>query len=326
MGKRFFFLAFLTFTLFILKGQTEQPSQAPGATTESIQPISTDDVTDSLQRPAWKDYWKFSGVFAFKAAQTQFVNWAAGGQSNFNTIFGSLLSLKYTKKKLAWESTLDVEFGAMYSSDFERYEVRKSSDKLNFSSKFGYEVANMWFITALGTFKSQFYRGYSYGKVNNIETRKLNSNILSPSFTEISIGVDWKWKDIFSIYVSPVAGLVTTCLDEDLRESFSVPLDKTYKTSLGLTIRGTVTYDKIKNLKLMSAIQLFTPYTDTKQKFGNFNVDWDFMISYQFVKVLSVSLSTSLKYYEEIMIEKDGVSAPRVQFMENFAFGIGYSF
>ncbi len=51
------------------------------------------------------------------------------------------------------------------------------------------------------------------------------------------------------------------------------------------------------------------------------------MISYQFMKVLNVSLSTSLKYYEKTLIaNKEGELAPRVQFMENFTFGIGYSF
>ena len=56
-------------------------------------------------------------------------------------------------------------------------------------------------------------------------------------------------------------------------------------------------------------------------------MDWDFLISYRFLKVLNVSLSTSLKYYDEIMIElKDGKKGPRVQFMEVLGVGIGYSF
>ncbi len=296
--------------------------------TESIQPISGELVQDSLMRPAWKDYWKFDGFVNLKAAQTQLINLAAGGQSSFNTIVATNLNLKYKKNKMAWENGLNAEFGAMYSSDFKRYNIRKSNDKLDFSSKFGYEVANMWFITALGTFKSQFYRGYTYADdENGIEQRKLASNFLSPSFTEISVGVDWKWKDMFSIYVSPVAGLVTTCLDSNLRGSFSVPMEKNNIASLGMTIRGSFAYTKVENLKIQTTVQLYTPYTDTKQKFGNFNVDWDFLISYTFVKVLNVSLTTSLKYYEKTMIaNKEGIETARVQFMENFTFGIGYSF
>jgi hypothetical protein len=77
----------------------------------------------------------------------------------------------------------------------------------------------------------------------------------------------------------------------------------------------------------MSSLVLFTPYTNKKQPFGNFDVDWDFSISYQFLKVLNVSLMTSLKYYDQVMItDKKGNVGPRVQFKEVLGLGIGYSF
>ena len=73
-------------------------------------------------------------------------------------------------------------------------------------------------------------------------------------------------------------------------------------------------------------------YQDNNQRFGNFDVDWDTSISYQFLKCLNVTLSTSLKYYNGVMIEKfdkEGLSlgaAERVQFKGTLGLGIGYSF
>jgi hypothetical protein len=94
----------------------------------------------------------------------------------------------------------------------------------------------------------------------------------------------------------------------------------------------------VKNLKIISTITLFTPYTarihdkENGQKFGNFVVDWDVAITYNVLKVFSVSLMTSLKYYDKVMIDgpawrkyHEGPRA-RVQFKEVVGLGIGYSF
>ncbi|MCQ2279827.1 MAG: hypothetical protein MJZ49_03365, partial [Bacteroidales bacterium] len=101
------------------------------------------------------------------------------------------------------------------------------------------------------------------------------------------------------------------------------------KAELGASFKAGVNYSPVKGLKIISTLSLFTPYT--KENFGNIDVDWDFAISYQFWKVLNVTLSTSLKYYDAVNIEwidkvGDVHNSPRVQFREIIGLGIGYSF
>jgi hypothetical protein len=81
---------------------------------------------------------------------------------------------------------------------------------------------------------------------------------------------------------------------------------------------------------------VFTPYSAKP----HVDLDWDFSISYQFLKVLNVSLGTQLKYYDRVLFDKidpetkapilnaDGTVAqgPRVQFKTILGLGIGYSF
>lgn len=318
MKKIYFFALFLFVSVSYLCAQTSQ----------AVTPIATENLNDTVVNSKWKDYWKLSGIMGFNVAQTQFFNWAAGGNNNFNGVIFTNISLNYKKNKLAWDSQLDTEFGYMYSSELEP-QWRKSSDKINFSSKLGFEIANMWFITAMGTFKSQYIPGWDYTQpaIMAGDQYKRISNWLSPSYTDLSVGIDWKWKNLFTVYFSPLAGLVTSCTDSILRTAYSVPEDKTVSASLGLTFKAGVNYTLIKNFKIISTIQLYTPYTDKAQPFGNFNVDWDFAISYQFLKVLNVTLTTSLKYYEKTLIaNKDGILAPRVQFKEVLGLGVGYSF
>ena len=84
--------------------------------------------------------WKFSGVTGLNAAATGLVNWAAGGNNNVNGVVFGRMRLLYHKGKLAWDSNADMEYGLSYI-DQPKDKSQKSSDKLNLSSKLGYEFS-----------------------------------------------------------------------------------------------------------------------------------------------------------------------------------------
>lgn len=288
--------------------------------------LAQTEAQDSVPPSKWKMYWKLSGVVGLKVSQTQLINWAAGGNSNFAGIGYANITLNYKQHRFAWDTNLDTDLGALYASDFKNYKWRKGNDKINFSTIFGYAISpeeninSMWFVAAQGTFKSQYMYGYEYPDT----TRKKLSGWLSPSYTELSVGINWKWTDLISIYCSPVAGLITSCTDTALRKSYGVPENKSAIATLGLTFGAGISYEGVKNLKILSTVKLYTPYTDKDQKFGNFNVDWDVIITYQFLKVLNVSLTTNLKYYHKVLFPE--APTRRVQFQEIFGLGVAYSF
>ena len=279
-------------------------------------------AVELVKGPADKE-WKINGVMGLNATATGMWNWAAGGNNNANGVLFGNVSLLYRKDKLAWETNLDTEIGAMYMAGT-KYTWRKSSDKINFATKLGYEFAPKWYATALGSFKSQYIKGYDYTLVGGTETETYISNWLSLSYSDLSLGIDWKPNEIFSVYLSPVAGRISTATDAALRAKYGVDLDKTNRSAFGLAFKGGVNYARIENLKVISTLGLFTPYN---KDFGNFDVDWDVAVSYQFLKVLNVTLSTSLKYYDKVLIaDQTGYLAPRVQFKTVLGVGVGYSF
>lgn len=304
-----------------------------------------------------QSYWKCNGIISLNASATGLWNWAAGGNNNITSVAAANVTLLYKKNAIAWESNLDTDFGLTYlESDFAPW--RKSNDKINFTTKFGWEFHKTWYLTVLGSFKSQYARGYEYGSKNMM---KPISGWLSPSYTDVSVGIDWKPNEIFSVYVSPVVGRITSCTlaeleyenDEgavekfNLRNSFGMEKIgetgyKPFMAELGFSARAGVNYTRIENLKIISTVSLFTPYKKAKtaldpetfrpednfRRFGNFDIDWDFAISYQFLKVLNVTLNTSLKYINGVLIaDKKGENpTERVQFKGNLGIGIGYSF
>src|SRR5574344_147852 len=273
-------------------------------------------------------YWKFTGLVSLNFSETMQWNWAAGGNNNGNGVLSANVKLTYKKEKIAWETTFDSDYGWMWAPST-NFKWRKSNDKIIFSSKFGWDFHKSWFLTIMANFKSHYWKGYEYTLDNNkVEQETFAYNWLSPSYSDLSVGIDWKPNEIFTIYLSPVAGRITTATDSLLRAKYGVKPDKTFKTELGATFKAGVNFARIKNFKVISTLTLFTPYN---KQFGKIDVDWDLAISYQFLKVLNVSLGTSLKYYDAVSImwtDKDEVvhNSPRVQFREIIGLGIGFSF
>ena len=310
--------------------------------------------------------WSCSGVIGLNASATGLVNWAAGGNNNINGVAFGKVRLLYSEDNLAWETNLNLEYGMSYI-DQKGDAFQKSSDVIDFRTKFGWQFHKAWYLAASAGFKSQFAFGRAYDGTDADDP--IISKFLSPSYTDISVGIDWKPNSIFSLYLSPVAGQITTAyvgdavenanpgLRQQMQEKYGTwvyskeenadrTFDKIYrncKAELGLTFKGSINYP-YKDLKIITSLGLFTPYTwdktrmfdangdfvgyrDNNRRFGNFDVDWDAAISYQFLKCLNVTLSTSLKYYNGVKIaDKDGIAAERVQFKGILGLGVGYSF
>ena len=334
--------------------------------------------------------WKFDGVVGLNAAATGLVNWAAGGNNNVNGVAYAKLHLLYHKDAIAWETNFDTDFGLSYIDQPED-PFQKSSDNIKLATKFGWEFKESWYLTALGSFQSQYALGRSYEAGYNPAISKW----LAPSYTDISVGIDFK-KSVngadFSVYLSPIAGRISTAwvsnamntkinneyaaefgalgaydFRNDLQQRYGTyTYDKTtgdkiyrdFRAELGLSLKGAIAY-KYENLTLSTTLGLFTPYqgkgfslkniyedtygagswesrdvaanyfeySNNNRQFGHFDVDWDVAISYQFLKVLNVTLSTSMKYYPGVLIaDKNGDVKERLQFKSVLGLGIGYSF
>ena len=286
--------------------------------------------------------WKISGIITFNASATGLVNWAAGGNNNINMVAAGNISFLYKNGPFAWDSNIDTDFGESYVEN-SKHAWQKTNDKLNLSTKFGWEMAKSWYLTALGSFKTQYAYGYDYSQ----DVLSPISQIMTPSYTDLSVGIDWKPNSIFTIYVSPIAGRITTATNDQLREKYfgidyynKFLVDgictRNYQAEFGASLKAGVNYDAIENLKIISTVTVFTPYSAKP----HVDLDWDFSISYQFLKVLNVSLGTQLKYYDRVLFDKldpetkapilntDGTIAqsPRVQFKTILGLGIGYSF
>ena len=132
--------------------------------------------------------WKYNGVTSLNVSQLSLSNWAAGGENSLSGNALVQLSADYDDGTMNWDNDLIMGFGLIRQGDDP---TRKSDDKLDISSKFGYRASKNWFYSGLISFKTQFAEGYD--NPGEADRNKI-SNWLAPGYLNISAGLDYKPK------------------------------------------------------------------------------------------------------------------------------------
>jgi hypothetical protein len=268
-------------------------------------------------------YWKFGGLGSISFSQVSLTNWVAGGE---NSISGNILAnglANYNKGKSSWENMLILGYGLMKQGDVG---VRKTDDRIDFASKYGFKATEKWFYTAMFRFYTQFTEGYAYPN-DSVPI----STIMAPGYINLSIGIDYKPSEKFNLYFGPLSGKVTYVLDDDLsaKGAFGVEKGKNVRYEFGGLIKSMYTREIVKNVTFLTRLDLFSNYFKHPEKI---DVSWEVLLNMKINKYLSASLNTLLIWDDDIkFIEYDdfGVetgSKSKVQFKEVFGIGLSASF
>lgn len=208
MQKRFFSVALCVLTALTMTAQDVDKATVTGNAEAAAKAGGDLQKLEEAEKA-----WKFDGTIGLNAAATGLVNWAAGGKNNVNGIAYAKLHLLYHKNAIAWETNFDTDFGMTWI-DQKEDKFQKSSDNIKLATKFGWEFKKNWYLTVLGSFQSQYALGRNYIEGYN----PIISKWLAPSYTDISIGIDYKYSykgADFSVYLSPIAGRITSAYTGD---------------------------------------------------------------------------------------------------------------
>lgn len=267
--------------------------------------------------------WKLGGVFSSNFTQTSLTNWSAGGENALS--LNSLLSVfaNYRKGKSTWDNSLDLAYGFLKSGDAD---IRKTDDRIDFTSKYGREAVGHWYYAGLLNFKSQLTAGYNYPN-DSVEI----SNFLAPGYVLAAIGMDYKPNDVFTVFISPITSKTTIVNDQTLSDqgAFGVDPGKTIRVEYGGYLRGQFNKDIMENINLQTRLELFSNYVDEPL---HIDVNWEVLVAMKVNKYISATISTQLLYDHDIDIvlgtNDDGTTrtGPRVQFKEVLGVGLTYKF
>lgn len=264
--------------------------------------------------------WSIKGNTGINFSQASFVNWVAGGDNSFTGTAYFNVRASYIQGRSAWNTDLSLEYGGLWLIDNNEY--RKNSDKIDFATKYGYAMNKTLFASGLFDFKTQFSEGYDY----KTSPATITSRFVAPAYSKLSIGLDYKPTKVFSLFMSPITGKMTFVSDNSLAIKYGMVDENNvilnpfwFKIEPGAFLKADVNWDIASNINLNTKADFFTAYDNS---FGDIDINWDLVVSMKVNQFIRTSISTSLKYDKDILIE----GTPKVQFREIIALGIGYSF
>jgi len=277
--------------------------------------------TDSIHH--WKS--KYESAVGF--TQTSLTNWAKGGENSLSIKAMMNIFEDYTQGKFTWNNYLGAAYMVQKQQSFTHW--RKADDKINVFTKAGLYAWKNWDYTGLLEFKSQFAKGYNYPN-DSVYT----SRFMSPGYFQLAIGLSYKPVDYFSVLLSPVGARLTIVNDKSLSDAgaYGVEPGETSLLQAGASVNAIYKRDIVKNVNLMSKLDLFTDYSKHPENIINvWIVSWENNLLLRVNKFISVNVATMLIYDDNIpyIDPKDELKEPqgaRIQFMETLSVGFAYSF
>lgn len=271
--------------------------------------------------------WKKGGFIGLNITQVNLSQWAQGGEDNISLAGNVLLFANYAKDKTIWDNTLDMAYSMVKTGNDP---LRKSDDKIDFTSKYGYKIGeSKWYYAGLLNFKSQFAEGFKYPDDSTVI-----SKFMSPAYLTIALGATWKPVDYFEVFLSPATGKWTFVNDQTLADAGAYGVDAASLDANGIPQAGTgkksraefgaylnmkFKKDIMENVTLSSKLELFNNYTDSdKDNAKRIDVNWESALMMKVNKFITASITAQLVYDHNVLA--------RTQFKEVIGVGFGYKF
>jgi len=239
--------------------------------------------------------WKKSGTFILNLSLGALSNWAAGGENStlgINGIFNYSINLRSGRN--TWDNNFDMALGYQNASSFSQY--RKIDDRIDITSKYGYQLTQHWYASLLFNFNSQFLQGYDYSTTPYTKI----SNFLTPGKIILSPGMNYKTASRFSFFISPFSFRWVLKMDEDFFNVAKFGVDSAKKSNKEFGAYVTVTYK--------ADISKWATYTGRLDLFSNYkrnpeNVDFlmNNLLTMKFNKIFAANLSLDLLYDDDVI-------------------------
>lgn len=287
MKKTTFILAFIV-TAFIASAQDQTVKDLQADADKSIKK----DPNDTIPK-----VWKTGGIFTLNVAQGSLSNWVGGGDK-FSLSVISFLNLYafYKQGKHVWDNNLDLGYGFVKTTSLGN---RKSDDRIDLLSKYGYEIAPKWYVSALLNFRTQFANGYTYSKdALDRDVKTLSSASFAPAYLLLSLGIDYRPVDYFSVFISPITERLVIVTQDSLSAvgAYGVEPGKTVRSEIGAFLSAKFNKEIAKNIVYTSRLDLFSNYRSNPQ-----NVDLYFtnVLAMKVNKFISANIALDLLYDDD---------------------------
>ena len=303
MKKTTFILGFIAVSFF---------ASAQDKTVKDLQSDAgkslTKDPNDTIPK-----VWKTGGIFTLNVAQGTLSNWVGGGDKFTLSVLGFLnLYAFYKEGRHVWDNNLDLGYGFTKTTSLGE---RKADDRIDLYSKYGYEIAPKWYLSGLLNFRTQFAKGYRYSKDSlDRDVKTLSSASFAPAYLLLSVGIDYRPVDYFSVFISPLTERLLFVTNDSLSSvgAYGVDPGKKVKSEIGAFLSAKFNKEVAKNIVYTSRLDLFSNYKRNPQ-----NVD----LYFTNVLAMKVNRFISANIALDLLYDDDAIKKLQVREL----FGAGFS-
>lgn len=242
-------------------------------------------------------------------------NWYQGGNSNL-AVLGILTGqLNYDDKKcVQWENCAEWHMGFNSITGDSLRMLSTNDDVFKINSKLGVKAEGNWFYSGSVDFSTQFFNSY-----NGINSSVMKTSFLTPIRLNIGIGLDYKYKKIFSLMVAPVAYKYIYVLDSKNVDSnlFGIKSGEKVLSEFGSSFNSTLTYALSPEIQLYSKLNFYTNYKSVE-------IDLEMVCNLTINRFLSTRISFNPRY-DNTVIFSSGESA-KLQLKQLMSVGFFHKF
>lgn len=268
---------------------------------QQIQKLKQESSREIKKQGQQKEGWTKGGVFTLNLSQGASRNWAAGAERNSFSINTIVNAFAYYKKgRSSWDNTLNTQYGIVSATSIG---TRKNDDRIDVLSRYGYRLDNKkWYLSALASLRTQFTDGFDY---STTPSKTRNSSFFAPAYLLVSPGLMYKPNTTFDFFISPVTSrwVIVRNAYAALRPLFQVPPDKNAINEIGAFATANFKRDIMKNVNLVSRLDLFSNYRNNPQ---NIDVFWTNVIGMKVNKYIGVTYNFDLIYDHDVQNVKTG--------------------
>lgn len=242
-------------------------------------------------------------------------NWYQGGNSNLAVLGILAAHLTYDdKKNIQWDNNAEWRMGFNSVSGDTLHWLSTNDDVLKINSKLGIKAGGNFFYSGSVDFSTQFFNSY-----NGINSTVLKTSFLTPVRLNIGVGLDYKYKKIWSLLVSPFS-YKYIYMNDNLNVNpnlFGIKTGQNFLSEIGSSFKATYSNQITKEIQLDSKFTFYTNYQKVE-------IDWETVCEMKINRFLSTRISFNPRY-DNTVIEKDG-SLARLQFKQFLSVGFSHKF
>jgi hypothetical protein len=279
--------------------------------------------------------WRLKSIYGINGSQSAFVNWNAGGRNNFALLGFIVGEAKYKKKAIKWDTDIALALGAVnYIGPLSETDQRfqKTDDKIELATNLGYRLKEYYYVSLLGSFRTQMVDGFTYPDITTPVSR-----FMAPGYSTVAIGIDYTPNDNLTLFVSPLSAKMTFVKSAVLADAGAFGVEgatyddlgnlltegKQFRGEFGAYLRMKYNRSLAKNIDFKSKLELFSNYVNNPQ---NIDVNAEILFSFKVNGWLSTSLQWNLIYDDDIDVrDGKGNIGPRTQFKSVLGLGISFS-